>query len=63
MSCQAGGPSGTDALIARILVAKPGLTPDILRLIVPRLDHLDDHALAQKIAYLKQRGPLGKRRA
>lgn len=58
-----GNLGGMDALIARILLAKPNLTPDLLRLIVPRLDHLDDHALGQKIAYLKQRGPLGKRRA
>ncbi|MGB3898040.1 MAG: hypothetical protein WA973_05740 [Mesorhizobium sp.] len=63
MNSSGNGARGTDVLIARILVAKPELTPDVLRRIVPRLNHLDDHALAQKIAYLKRKGGSGGKRA
>jgi hypothetical protein len=44
-----------DMLIARILIGKPNVTPGTLRRIVPGLDHLDDHALAQKIDYFRRR--------
>jgi hypothetical protein len=43
-----------DMLIARILIAKPELTPRTLRRIVPNLDHYDDQALAQKIEHLRR---------
>lgn len=48
---------GLDSLIARILIGKPDLTPSLLRLIVPNLQQYDDHALAQKIAYLRKKNP------
>jgi hypothetical protein len=43
-----------DMLIARILIAKPELTPRTLRRIVPNLDQYDDQALAQKIEPLRR---------
>lgn len=43
-----------NTLIARILIAKPDLTPDILRIIVPNIDHYDDNALNQKIQTQKR---------
>lgn len=48
---------GLDSLIARILIGKPDLTPSVLRLIAPNLERYDDHALAQKIAYLSKKSP------
>lgn len=48
-----------DLLIARILIAKPHLTPRTLRLIVPNLDQYDDDALAQKIGHLRRQNAKG----
>ncbi|GAA5658572.1 hypothetical protein Brsp06_04956 [Brucella sp. NBRC 13694] len=42
-----------NTLIARILIGKPELTPLMLRRIIPKLDHYDDQALAQKIEHLR----------
>lgn len=44
-----------DVLISRILIGKPDLSPDLLRSMAPDLSYLDDHALVQKIEYLRQK--------
>lgn len=49
-----------DVLISRILIGKPHLGPAELRRLVPETASMNDHALNQKLAFLR---PRARRRA
>ncbi len=44
-----------DRLIARLLIGKPQITLQEIRRLVPGARHLDEHALSQKIEYLRRK--------
>lgn len=44
-----------DVLISRLLIGKPDIGPPELRRLVPEVATLDDHAIGQKLAFLRSR--------
>lgn len=44
-----------DRLIARLLIGKPQLTLPEIRRLVPGVRDVEEHALSQKIEYLRQK--------
>ncbi|WP_040300944.1 hypothetical protein [Agrobacterium albertimagni] len=44
-----------DRLIARLLIGKPQITLQEIRRLVPGVRDVEEHALAQKIDYLRQK--------
>lgn len=48
------GKCGNDRLISRLLIGKPEITPAEVRQLVPSTRTMDDHALSQKIEYMRR---------